>query len=351
MSAAIRVRNLYFMLLYAWELFPEGRQAELPDDEGPGEVNLFARLLVDGVKRLLRRGLAKGYVEMHEETSTPHGRFRLSETLSRATLVHGKAVCSYTQLTVDTSLNRVLKATMRALSYTEGLKHDTAHELRLLSQRLSEVCDIRFGLGMFREVQFNGSSRDYVLLLRLCEFISKRLLPGEGSAQAQFLEVTEDEVTMPQVFEAFLRAFYRVEQNQFAISASHVPWRIEADRTEDLTYIPTMRTDITLMSRDEIIIIDAKYYRNIFRSHRGATAKLRSEHLYQIQSYMKHAQDRAGGTVRGILVYAATGEGSLDLRYRLDGLPLEVVSLNLDRPWAAIANDVLALAKQSNRYN
>ena len=351
MSAAIRVRNLYFMLLYAWELFPEGRQAELPDDEGPGEVNLFARLLVDGAKRLLRRSLAKGYVEVYEETSAPRGRFHLSETLSRATLVHGKAVCSYTQLTVDIPLNRVLKATMRALSYAEGLNDSTAHELRLLCQRFGEVSDVRFGLDMFRGVQLSGNSRDYVLLLRLCEFISKRLLPGEGEARAKFLEVTEDEVTMSQVFEAFLRAFYRVEQNRFTVSAAHIPWRIEADRAEDLTYIPTMRTDVTLMSRDEIIIIDAKYYRSIFRSHRGASAKLRSEHLYQIQSYMKHAQDHTSGTVSGILVYAATEEGSLDLRYQLDGLPLQVVSLNLDRPWAAIADDVLALSKQFSRYN
>lgn len=349
MASAIRVRNLYFMLLYAWRLFPDGKEDDLPWDDGPDELNLFARILREGVKRLLRRGLNKGYVESFEETSSPRGRFLLSETLSRLTLPNGRAICSYTELTVDTVLNRILKTTMGALADARGLEVDSAHELRALRKRLASVAEIRCSKSMFRGVQLSGSSREYLLLLRVCELIAGRLLPGEGDGQSKFVTVLDDEVIMAQLFEAFLRNFLQVEQHRFSVSAAHIPWSVEAELEGDLKYIPAMRTDITLVSDSEVIVIDAKFYRRILHSFHGGSPKLRSGHLYQMQSYLRHSREVYGKNVSGILLYASTGEGELGLRYKIDGLPLQVQTLDLDRSWKEIASSILDVVKAPSR--
>ena len=333
------------MLLYAWRLFPEGKEGDLPWDDGPDELNLFALILREGVKRLLRRGLKKGYVDSYEETSSPRGRFLLSETLGRLTLPNGRAICSYTELTDDTVLNRILKATMGMLADTEGLEANGAHELRALRRRLASVADIRCSTSMFRGVQLSGNNREYLLLLRVCELVVGRLLPGEGDGHTKFVTVLEDELAMAQLFEAFLRNFLQVEQDRFYVSAAHIPWSVEAESEGDLKYIPTMRTDITLISNSEVIVIDAKFYRKILHNFYGASPKLRSGHLYQMHSYLRHARDVYGDNVNGVLLYASTGEGELGLRYTLAGLPLQVRTLDLDRPWKEIASNILNVVK------
>jgi len=131
----------------------------------------------------------------------------------------------------------------------------------------------------------------------------------------------------------------------------HVPWSIQAERNDDLKYIPTMRTDITLSSEEETIIIDAKFYKTILQTYRGGSPKLRSEHLYQMQSYMRHGREQYGENVSGILLYAATGEGELHLRYKLEDMSLQVVTLDLDQPWTNIASNVLAMVGASGRYH
>ena len=96
------------MFLYAWDHFREGQALEVAATEGPEVLDLFAEVLIKGVRRLLRRGLDRGYLEAREETPAPRGRIVLTETLKRASLVHGRAVCAYDELSTDVPHNRVL---------------------------------------------------------------------------------------------------------------------------------------------------------------------------------------------------------------------------------------------------
>ena len=68
----IPVRNLYYLFLYAWDRFSEGRQIDVGSDTSPDLPNLLARVLVSGVRRQFRRGLDKGYVEV-STSSRFHG--------------------------------------------------------------------------------------------------------------------------------------------------------------------------------------------------------------------------------------------------------------------------------------
>jgi 5-methylcytosine-specific restriction enzyme subunit McrC len=106
MASSIPIQNLYYLFLYAWDRFPEGEAIEVAATHSPDLVDLFAKVLLSGVRRLLRRGLDRHYLEVEEETASPRGRFLLSETFKRSTLIRGHAVCA---LTSSRSISRTTR--------------------------------------------------------------------------------------------------------------------------------------------------------------------------------------------------------------------------------------------------
>jgi 5-methylcytosine-specific restriction enzyme subunit McrC len=77
----IPIRNIYYLFLYAWDRFSEGRRVDVGSDTSPDLLNLLARVLVSGVRRQFGRGLDKGYVELIDELAFPRGKFLLPDTV------------------------------------------------------------------------------------------------------------------------------------------------------------------------------------------------------------------------------------------------------------------------------
>jgi len=54
-----------------------------------------------------------------------------------------------------------------------------------------------------------------------------------------------------------------------------------------MDYLPTMNTDISLDSPERKIIMDAKYYREVFQSNYGSDS-IHSGNLYQLYAYVSN---------------------------------------------------------------
>jgi 5-methylcytosine-specific restriction endonuclease McrBC regulatory subunit McrC len=102
-----------------------------------------------------------------------------------------------------------------------------------------------------------------------------------------------------------------------------------------------MRTDIVLTSAGHRIVMDAKFYKK--RVHqRFGKRKLRSSHLYQLQSYLHHFPP--GPPMNGVLLYA--GDNSVPpLNFCLGGHEVSIRSLDLDQEWQGIRRDLLKLPR------
>ena len=178
----IPIRNLYCLFLYAWARFPGGTVGEVGIDDSPDLPNLLAKLLSVGVRRLVRRGLDRGYKTATEEIIGPRGRLRLDRMIKEVTPLRGTAVCDFDELTHDVLLNQVLKSTLLNLSSCVDVERETRHDLRLLAKRFHDVEDIRLSAGLFRQIAISRNSREYVFLIRVCEFVFWSLLPDERGA-------------------------------------------------------------------------------------------------------------------------------------------------------------------------
>ncbi|MBL6080212.1 hypothetical protein JMJ56_19525 [Belnapia sp. T18] len=345
-ARAIPIRNIYYLFLYAWGRFAEGRQVEVGTDDSPDLANLLARVLANGVRRLLRRGIDRDYQERIEELRHPRGRLLPSPSIAGGALVRQRLVCAYDELTPDAPANRILKATLRRLAAHHEVQPGLRDELRTLARRFDEVHDVPLSRNLFRRTRPPRGGGHYDLLLRICEMAFEASLPEEGGRGSKFTALLEDEVRMSMVFEQFVRNFLDREQLAYRVGAEFVEWSAgELDQLHE-RYLPGMRADVVLRSDAEVVIIDTKFYAETFRAYRGGHPRIRSEHLYQILSYLEHAgrADLWRRPVRGLLVYPSIDGQELRLDYTLGSHRIGVRVIDLARHWTHVHERMLGLA-------
>jgi 5-methylcytosine-specific restriction enzyme subunit McrC len=103
-----------------------------------------------------------------------------------------------------------------------------------------------------------------------------------------------------------------------------------------------MQTDIVLASRSRKIVLDTKYYPRALQTHFNRE-KVRSDHLYQILTYVANAGENVPGqTVEGMLLYP-TVDMDFCLKYLLQGHPVTVRTINLAQDWRGIDRDLRLL--------
>jgi len=112
-----------------------------------------------------------------------------------------------------------------------------------------------------------------------------------------------------------------------------------------------METDITLKDSIQTIIVDTKFTDKIFKPSRyeGGTKKLRTEHLYQIFSYITNQKvaEPTNRDCKGLLLYPTITE-TVDETYVLNGHELRVRSLNLNQEWQKIHIELLDIFNIKN---
>ena len=342
MARPIPVQNIYYLLLYAWNRLPEGRTVDVTGIHGPELPNLVAKVLVEGVRNLLRRGLDRGYVQSDEELMRPRGRIRISETLSRNLLSRAEVACTTDELSRDVLHNQIIKVTLERLSRTVGI--DSSIRERIIST-LSGLTDIRSILLVARDfgrTQLHGNNAFYGFLLRVCALAHEALIPDPRSGRFHFREILTDPQTMGRIFQDFVRNFFRLEQTRFAVRGDQFKWPIETDVGRGHQLMPTMNTDVSLRDGNRTIIVECKWTPTTLQVIHGAQ-RLRSEHLYQLNAYMTHhPQQGKAEPFEGLLLYPQVDQ-PVDVALKLNAGWMRVRTINLYANWHAIRDQLLGL--------
>lgn len=340
---SIPIRNIYYLLLYSWGHFKDGSLRDVGIDIGVDLPNLLGKVLNQGVHRLLRRGLDRGYISITEETRSPRGKLRLDVMTKQQTLMRGMAACDIDDLTPDILLNQIVKTTLLNLARCRDVEKALRHELEQTAKRMAYVTPIRLSSALFQRAQIGRNTAHYGVLLKICQMVHETLFPDEQGSGSKFANFLEDEARMSALFEDFLRNFYRAELQGYTFGGRAMPWDATAEDEAHLKYLPMMETDITLRSGNRTIIIDAKYYKNMLGGGRNGEKKLHSANLYQMATYLAHVRKREPQQqVSGTLIYPSTAE-SYDLHYRLLDMPISVVTVPLDAEWAKIHERLVGL--------
>src|SRR5437016_8690448 len=132
-AGRIPVRNAWYLLLYAWDLAAWRGRWKAASEQSPSLLGLLARILTDATLDLLKRQLGRSYAPLSETICGTRGRIDFATSLKRLTFEQGAVHCTFSELTIDTLKNRILRATLYRLVSDPRLvstKHLEEAELR-----------------------------------------------------------------------------------------------------------------------------------------------------------------------------------------------------------------------------
>jgi len=339
----IPIRNIYYLLCYAWNVLDEGGISRIRQDDCQSYPDLFARVLETGVTHILRRGLDRGYISEAEDTSSLRGKFDVSATIKRNCLHRARVHCHFDTLSYDVIHNRIIKTTIGRLVRCSEIDRGLRDRLLGVYRRLHDIAAIDLSPGVFARVTLHRNNASYGLLLHVCRLIYDCLLVDEASGDTTFRDFLRDERMMAKLFEKFVFNFFRREQDLFAVSSESIDWQGVVGEAEQLTYLPKMRTDVSLVSAGRHIVVDTKYTVNALQSFHGS-ATVKSSNLYQLFAYLKNVQivERGYRRVEGVLLYP-TVSTTLDLEFSIHGHRVRVATLDLNADWRQISERLLLL--------
>ena len=340
MDTKIPIQNVYYLFLYAWNRFEEGKSVPVGADDNPELADLLAKVLIFGVRHLLRRGLWQHFTPTIESVASIRGKIDIGASLTALAERTQRLVCEFDDFRPNILPNQILRTTMARLARTDELDVGHRSALQGLDRSFGAIDLIRLDASVFRRVQLDRNNAYYQFLMNVCELAYVSTLPTQDGASYRFSDVLRDEKKMALVFQAFVRNFYAMEQSEYEVTAPQIVWDAEPETEIAGQLLPTMNTDVVLSSRNRKIILDTKYYASALIEHHGKH-RLQPSNLFQLFAYLKNAEARGSewSDAEGILLYPATGEPLL-ARYRIQGHKVTAATINLDQPWPVIAAEL-----------
>lgn len=341
----IPIRNVYYMLSYAFQVLNEQGYKNIATEQFDNTAELCAAILTKGIAFLLKRGLGKEYIPQVETLSTLRGKVEVTDSVKGRTMLKKQLVCSYDDFSINSYMNRIIKTTAELLLHAD-ISKTRKKELRKLMVYFKDVDELDVHTINWH-IQYNRNNQTYRMLISICWLLVKGLLQTNSDGSTRLMDFL-DEQRMCRLYEKFILEYYKREFPLLNASASQIPLALD-DGIGDM--LPAMQSDITLSNGNDVLIIDAKYYPASGNTQvQYDKHTLHSGNLYQIFTYVKNKDAEFGETphkVSGMLLYAKTEEDiQPDNSYRMSGNEISVKTLDLNMEFAAIAEQLNTIVKE-----
>lgn len=334
----IPIKNLYYMLSYAFQLLNEQGYKNLATEEFKNAGDLCAAILIRGISYQLKRGLGREYISETDTISAIRGKIEITESIKNQSMIRSQMVCTYDEFSVDSPLNRIIKSTVLLLLKAD-ISTQRKKDLRKLMVYFADVSAVDVH-SINWSVNYNRNNQTYRLLITICHLVVKGLLQTNNDGSVKMMDFV-DEQRMCRLYEKFILEYYKKHYYpQIKASASQIDWALDDGVG---TMLPTMQSDIMLSCGDKTLIIDAKYYAHTTQVQYDVHT-LHSNNLYQIFTYVKNKATK-GGEVSGMLLYAKTDEEIYpNNEYQMSGNKITVRTLDLNCHFEQIAAQLDGIA-------
>lgn len=342
---SIFIKNIYYMLSYAFTTLNQTNFEDVATEEFEDIHNLFAAILAKGIGQQLKQGLYREYLNTRENMAVMRGKIDLSGTIKNKIARRQILACEYDDLSENNLLNQIIKTTvMMLLRYS---KVDAEYQNALKKEMLffSHVDTIEPASIRWSSIRFQRNNQTYRMLVSICQLILEGMLLTTEQGQYKLASFV-DEQRMCRLFEKFILEYYSKKFPALGVNASQIPWALDDGIG---TMLPVMHSDITLSCKNEVLIIDAKYYSHTTQVQYDIRT-LHSGNLYQIFTYVKNKDTEFGEKphmVSGMLLYAKTDETiQPNNEYLMSGNRISVSTLDLNCEFTIIAEQLNSIVKK-----
>ena len=330
----ILIRNIYYMLAYAFQELRQNNYAEIEGEKFDDIYDLFAEIMARGISYQLKQGLYREYVERNESMQTVRGKIDINGTIVNKMRNNQQITCTYDELSENNIYNQILVTTATTLIRHSDVKKDKKAKLKQLMLFFQNVQPVDVHTIRWNALRFDRNNKNYRMLIYLCYFIIREWIMTTDDGNFKLHEFSDEH--MDRLFEKFVLEYYKKHHSETKAKAATIKWNIVEDAT-DTSVLPIMKTDIFLSLGQRTLIVDTKYYSNIMRQYYGRE-KLREAHLYQINTYVTQYDKNHHYNVDGMLLYAKTKEDDIDDKNITlqDGYKLYIRSLDLNNDFESI---------------
>lgn len=340
-QSVIPIRNIYFMLSYAWSHLQDAKFVNLDAVPGNNLLDILGHVLNKSVLYLSRRGFEVGYSPQTELISGIKGRVNFTQTLRGFHIHQGKTISTFDELNPDTLVNQVIKSTLSLLIKHNKLNKVIREECRSIRSKMPGIKEINLSPSQFNTIKIGPNNHHYKFTISLCRLIVNNSILNQNNGHYHFYDFERDERKMSILYQDFLYQFCRHELKNINVKRSYLQWNAYSGTDPKLSLLPRMETDITLYSSTKALIIDAKYYKSIF-SNRKDTQKFHSSNLYQLMNYLLAFKSMQDNTISGLLLYPQVGS-TIKHRYNINGFDVGLCTINFDQEWQMIHNDLITV--------
>lgn len=354
----IPIRNIWYMLLYAWNEPPQMSNSLMQNEElSPNLDSLLCLILIRLIQQRFRIGLGRNYLDENHIIKGIRGQINFGESLKRDLFNKGQTYCRYQEFSINVPKNQIIRTTLQRMVRLGqfGSDNSYAKEIRQRLRRASMTMDgvdfVELSVDFINRQQLGRNDRDYRIMLAICRLLLQRHMPFDSEGQTAILNSDNFNLTMFRIYESFIANFYKYHL---------IDWQISPQRTFNWyeqspnQYLPTMRPDLVLEEKEtkRIIVLDTKYTRQTSKNQYGSD-KFHSSHLYQMYAYLKTQEEvsEQHRIASGILLYPASRSIKLNETIKLNNHTINISCVDLAEPWQEIENKLLEIAKNIEHKN
>ena len=323
------------MLCYAWNRVVEIDNIDLNGIKGYNLYDLLTLVLCQSISKTIKKGIYKEYKNHYEETNLLKGKINFSDSLKRNSFNNGRAFCEYDEFNDDIEHNQIIKATLYIILKSNEINKNIKNEAMRIYHYFSHISYINLSKHYFEKAKIHRNNKHYKLPLDICKLIYNDIIVDESDGSISFNYKEEEKISY--IFEDFVRNFYSIHLEDRKVYREDIKWDVDINDS----FLPKMQTDITIKGRNNIIIMDTKYYKNTLACNMGSE-KYHSSNMYQIFSYLKNAEAKGGNYLNstGILLYPQVDK-ELNSIYEIQGHKLKICTVNLNEEWINIHHRLL----------
>ena len=300
----ILIRNVYYMLAYAFQELRQNNYAEIEGESFDDIYDLFAEIISRGISYQLKQGLYRQYVAKNESMQTVRGKIDINGTIANRMHNIHQIACDYDELSENNIYNQILVTTATLLIKHSDVKKEKKAKLKQLMLFFQNVQSIDVHSIRWSALRFDRNNQNYRMLLYLCYFVINEWLMTTENGKFKMREFSDDH--MCRLFEKFILAYYKKHHPELKPCAAQIDWNIDKEQSTT-NILPIMQTDILLTIGERTLIIDAKYYTRSMQKQFDKST-IHSNNLYQIHTYVTECDEEHKGNVDGMLLYAKTQE-------------------------------------------
>ncbi len=345
-----KIKNIYYMLAYAYQSLRETGINDVATEDFDNIHDLFAAIIACGIGRQIKMGLHRDYILQREALAGLRGQVEISESIKRQSIIQGRLICNYHEFSEDSAHNQILKATMLMLLRHGEVRPKNKTALKKLLLYFNNTSDVAPSAIRWNGLKYHRNNVSYRMLIGICRLAIKGLLLTTEAGVQKLASWLQDEA-MHRLYEKFVLAYYQRHHSHFAPKSALIKWDLQDDGEAE--YLPTMKADIMLSCGDRRLIIDTKYYSHAMQeNYRYARKTFISNNLYQIFTYVKNSDQAKTGNVAGIILYAKTDEEVIPNHdCNIGGNRISLKTLDLNREWPAITEQLDCLCGWLNDSN